>query len=230
MLTVRGRDTRPMSAAALHPTLSSGRSRFLRAVLLGAAAAAVVAPFSPWQLTVLAGWDVAALSIITEVWASVGRLGSTETAAVATLEDDTRTRTDVLLLGAAVASLVGIGNAFLKASEGDALWRPVLTGVAILTMALSWVLVHTIFVLRYAHLYYSEPIGGIDFKARDERPDYRDFAYTSFTVGMTFQVSDSDITDRSVRRVVLQHALLSFVFGAVILASTVNVVAGLLKL
>ena len=84
-------------------------------------------------------------------------------------------------------------------------------------------------MLRYAHLYYTPPIGGIDFKMGAEEPGYVDFAYTAFTIGMTFQVSDTDITSREMRRQVLRHALVSFLFGAVILATTVNVIAGLLN-
>ena len=78
----------------------------------------------------------------------------------------------------------------------------------------------------YARIYFTPPDGGIAFG--DEPPDYRDFAYLALTIGMTFQVSDTDLTARRVRRVALHHALLSFVFGAVILAITVNSVAGLL--
>jgi uncharacterized membrane protein len=78
-------------------------------------------------------------------------------------------------------------------------------------------------------VYYKEPTGGIDFKHGHERPDYVDFAYTAFTIGMTFQVSDTDITRREMRHHVLQHALISFVFGAVIVATMVNVIASLLN-
>jgi uncharacterized membrane protein len=92
----------------------------------------------------------------------------------------------------------------------------------------SWAVLHTIFVLRYARLYYSEPVGGIDFKQESD-PTYRDFAYVGFTVGMTFQVSDTDIGKSTIRTAVLRHALLSFIFGAVILAITINLLAGLSK-
>jgi uncharacterized membrane protein len=99
-----------------------------------------------------------------------------------------------------------------------------------LTVASSWALVQTVFALRYAHEYYTDPIGGIDFKTPpEERPDYRDFAYVAFTVGMTFQVSDTDIQHRRTRRTVLRHALLAYLFGAVILAVVVNVIATLLN-
>jgi uncharacterized membrane protein len=83
-------------------------------------------------------------------------------------------------------------------------------------------------MLRYARLYYADPVGGVDFN-EDVRPDFSDFAYLAFTIGMTYQVSDTDLTNRRIRRTALRHALLSFLFGTVIVAMTINIVAGLLK-
>jgi uncharacterized membrane protein len=117
----------------------------------------------------------------------------------------------------------------VKANSSSDAMEIVLRGTGVLTIALSWGVVHTVFALRYARLYYSEPVGGIDFKTKTEQPDYRDFAYVAFTIGMTFQVSDTDVTAHKIRRTVLRHALLSFFFGAVILATTVNVIASLLN-
>jgi uncharacterized membrane protein len=88
-------------------------------------------------------------------------------------------------------------------------------------------MVNTVFVLRYAHLYYGVgAVGGLDVPGA-EAPDYRDFAYLSFTVGMTFQVSDTALTDRTMRMTVLRHALLSYVFSIATIAFTINVIAGL---
>jgi uncharacterized membrane protein len=208
----------------------SGRARVLVAAAIGALAAFVVAWFAPWQLTVLVGWDVMALAVIVSVWAVVGPFSPEETEQFALAEDDTRAGTHLLLLGAALSSLVGVVLAFLKANEGVHSHELLLEGFGVFTIACSWVLVHTVFALRYAHVYYVPPKGGIDFKSKGaEHPDYLDFAYTAFTVGMTFQVSDTDITQRSMRHEVLGHALMSFLFGAVILATTVNVIAGLLN-
>ena len=81
---------------------------------------------------------------------------------------------------------------------------------------------------QFPCLYYAEPIGGIDF-TQEPDPTYRDFAYVGFTIGMTFQVSDTDIGKSTIRTAVLRHALLSFVFGSVILAITINLLAGLGK-
>src|SRR6185312_7797832 len=119
-------------------------------------------------------------------------------------------------------SLLGVGFALGKAKDVSGFEDALLTAGALFAVAVSWLVVHTTFALRYAHLYYAPPRGGINFKNSHEAPDYHDFAYVAATVGMTFQVSDTDIQDKAIRRVVLRHALLSFVFGAVILGVTVN--------
>jgi uncharacterized membrane protein len=93
------------------------------------------------------------------------------------------------------------------------------------SVALSWFLVHTLFTLRYALLYQSSD-GGVDFNQKGS-PRYLDFAYLAFTIGMTFQVSDTDIGSSAIRAAALRHALLSYLFGAVILATSVNFIVGL---
>jgi uncharacterized membrane protein len=208
----------------------SGRTRVMAAASIGLLAALVVAWFVPWQLTILVAWDVTAVIVVVTVWLAIGRFTPEETAEFAMREDDSRAGTHLLLLGAALVSLVGVVLAFLKANQGAHRDEVVLEAFGVFTIVCSWVLVHTVFALRYAHIYYIAPEGGIDFKSKDaERPNYIDFAYTAFTVGMTFQVSDTDITRHEMRRQVLRHALISFLFGAVILATTVNVIADLLN-
>jgi uncharacterized membrane protein len=208
--------------------VSSG-ARLMTVVVLGALAGGVLAAFGPWQLSVLAGWDVSAAVFIAWVWLSVGRFTPEQTGSFATREDDSRVATSILLLSASVVSLVGIGFDLFKASGAHNAGRVTLTVIAVVTVALSWAVVHTVFALRYAHEYYTDPVGGIDFKTLVERPDYLDFAYVAFTVGMTFQVSDTDVQVRGIRRTVVRHALLSYLFGAVILAVMVNVIAGVVK-
>ena len=90
----------------------------------------------------------------------------------------------------------------------------------------SWGVVHTVFTLRYAALYYHGEDGGVDFN-EDDKPCYRDFAYLAFTIGMTYQVSDTDLTSKAVRHTALRHALLSYLLGTVIIAATINLAAGL---
>ncbi len=208
----------------------SGRTRVLVVAGFGVLAALVVAWFVPWQLTVLVAWDVTAALVVGSVWLAIGGFNAQETEEFARREDNSRAGTQLLLLGAALVSLVGVVLAFLKGNEGGHHDEVLLEAFGVATIVCSWLLVHTVFALRYAHVYYTPPKGGIDFKARGaEEPDYLDFAYTAFTVGMTFQVSDTDITRREMRHQVLRHAFMSFLFGAVILATTINVIASLLN-
>jgi uncharacterized membrane protein len=103
-----------------------------------------------------------------------------------------------------------------------------LAGLALVSVFVSWALVHTVFTLKYARLYYAGTAGGIDFNGAGA-PDYPDFAYLSFTIGMTFQVSDTDIQSKAIRRTALRHAWLSFPLVAVIIATSINLVSGLAK-
>ena len=99
-------------------------------------------------------------------------------------------------------------------------------GLALASVVLSWGMVHTIFTLRYAHLYYDGTSGGVDFNDSGP-PTYADFAYLAFTFGMTFQVSDTALTSQPIRRTALRHGLLSYLFGTGILATSINLVVSL---
>jgi uncharacterized membrane protein len=201
----------------------------LSSLAVGVLVAIAVAPVAPWQLAMLVGWDVAAAFLLLRVWLTVVRFSPDHTKQLATREDDSRASADLLLVTASVASLAGVAFGLLKAYESGATLEALLTVASALTVALSWVVVHTVFALRYAHEYYSPTPGGIDFKSGEYQPDYRDFAYVAFTVGMTFQVSDTDIASRVIRGTVLRHALLSYLFGAIIVALMVNIIASLLN-
>jgi uncharacterized membrane protein len=192
-------------------------------VVVGAAAAAV----GPWETAVLVGWIAVSLVLVVWIWLAIHHLDAERTAQNAVREDPSVGWTDVLLLTASVASLAGVGLVFSRAAgSGAGLVGLVALGVG--SVALSWALVHITFTLRYARLYYSGSDGGIDFN-QDEPPCYLDFAYLAFTLGMTFQVSDTDLKTPAVRHTALRHALLSYLFGSVILASIINLVAGLMR-
>jgi uncharacterized membrane protein len=148
------------------------------------------------------------------------------TAERATEEDLSRASTDVLILTASVISLAAVTVVLVDAHHAHGAARIGLATIGLLTVAVSWFTVHTIFMLRYALLYYAEPEGGIDFGS-DEPPCYRDFAYLALTLGMTFQVSDTALRTSALRGTALRHALLSYLFGAIILAVAINLVAGL---
>jgi uncharacterized membrane protein len=167
---------------------------------------------------------VAASAFLGWTWTSIWRMDAQDTSSVARREDPSRPMRDVVLLLVAVVSLLTVSLVIFRAHDSG----PVRLALGVVCVVGSWAVLHTIFVLRYAGLYYAEPVGGIDFKQEPD-PTYRDFAYVGFTVGMTFQVSDTDIGKATIRTAVLRHALLSFVFGSVILAITINLLAGLGK-
>ena len=203
------------------------RDRLVVALVTGLVAGIACGFFLPWQLGVLLGWDAAAAAFIIPLWASVWALTAAQTRAHSVREDPSRVAADGVLIGASVASLLGLGAALVKASNANGAMEVALIGVGALSVALSWWLVHTIFTLRYARLFYA--VGrGIDFH-QDEQPRYWDFAYVAFTIGMTFQVSDTDLNTSALRLTALRQALLAYLFGVVIVAMTINVVAGLLK-
>jgi uncharacterized membrane protein len=122
-----------------------------------------------------------------------------------------------------------VGLVLVKAGHAAGSVKASLITLGVVSAVLSWTMVHTVFMLRYARAYWgAEPPGGIEFN-ESEPPTYIDFAYYSFTIGMTFQVSDTNITAKAVRRLTLHHALLSYLFGAVLLGLAINVVATLLQ-
>jgi uncharacterized membrane protein len=205
---------------------ASARSRFLVVATAGAAVAGLAGVFGPWELAPLLGWDTAALTYLAWMWSTVWHLDPERTARQALAEDPGRAATDVLLLTSSVASLVAVGLVIVRAGNSSNAAESLQAGLSLVSVVLSWGVVHTVFALRYASLYYSGPDGGVDFN-QDDPPRYTDFAYLAFTIGMTFQVSDTELTTADVRATALRHALLSYLFGAVILAATINLIAGL---
>lgn len=181
---------------------------------------------SGWLVAPVVGWAAATVFYIVTVWVIIVPLDATETATHATREDPSRPVADLLLILANLASLGSILIVLLQARNAPGATQVWLSALALIGVALSWVLVHTLFALRYASLYYDGEDGGVDFN-QPEPPQYLDFAYLSFTMGMTFQVSDTALTSSTVRMTALRHALLSYLFGSVILATLINLVAGL---
>jgi uncharacterized membrane protein len=176
----------------------------------------------------LIGWDILALGYGGWTWFTVWRLDPAAAEADARREDPGRDLADLVLLGASIASLIAVGLVLFGASGASGNGKYVEAGLAVASVFVSWALVHTVFTLKYARLYYTGAPGGIDFND-DTAPDYRDFAYLAFTIGMTFQVSDTDIKSKAIRRTVLRHAWLSFPLVAVIIATSINLVSGLAK-
>ncbi len=205
----------------------SAGTRVLLACAAGVLAFGIASLLTPWQVASLIGWSAAAAVFIASVWLSVGRMDGEATAAFATREDDSRATADLILITASAASLLGVALTLLKASGESASSRVFISAIGTMSVILSWGAVHIVFMLRYARLYFANG-GGIDFND-DQTPTYLDFAYVAFTIGMTYQVSDTAVTMKDIRSTAFRHALLSYVFGTGVVAMLINVVAGLLN-
>jgi uncharacterized membrane protein len=205
----------------------SAQMRLAIAGTIGAVAGLLVAIPYTWRIGVLGGWDTTALLLLVSLWPTIWPMDPDQTAAHAVREDNSRALADLLIVGASIASLLGVLLVILGGKQQGAN-QGLSVGIAVASVLLSWALVHSNFTTRYARLYYTGVDGGIDFKS-DEKPKYSDFAYVAFTLGMTYQVSDTDLQSQVMRATALRHALLSYLFGAVIIAATINLVAGLSK-
>jgi uncharacterized membrane protein len=201
-------------------------SALIPAALVGVVVGAGVSLATTLEFAALAGWDTTVALYLAWVWTRVWRLDGERTARLAVHEDPTRAATDLILLTAAVASLVAVGFVLGGAAHARGAEELGRVTLGLGSVVLSWSMVHTVFALRYARLYYSGAGGAVDFN-EDAAPSFSDFAYLAFTIGMTFQVSDTPLQGREVRRTALRHALLSYLFGTGILATTINLVASL---
>jgi uncharacterized membrane protein len=207
---------------------ATAATRVSTAAAAGICAGALVALPASWQIGTLVGWDVAAGVYVAWTWATIWHRDPAATARLALREDPGRPIADALLLVASMASILAVGLAITAGRANGPGERDLHAALAVASVALSWTAVQTLFTLHYARLYYSHPAGGIDFN-QQAPPRYSDFAYLAFTVGMTFQVSDTELQTAALRAATLRQALLSYLLGAVILATTINLVAGLLR-
>jgi uncharacterized membrane protein len=201
------------------------RARVLIAAVLGTIVALLVTTVWPWQLAVLAGWDVALAIHVCWGWIIVRNFDAAQTGAMALTEDLSHRESELVLIVASLMNLGASAFALIEATSQTVLVAGLINGATVLSVALSWTAVHTVYAFRYARLYYQAPVGGIDFEGGP--PDYRDFAYLAFTIGMTYQVSDTQLSAREMRKTALRHALLSFVFVTSVVAMTINIVAQL---
>jgi len=197
---------------------NSIRARLLASLALGIIAGVLVGLVSTADVAVMAGWAVAAGTFAVSTWLLVFRLDAPSTRLHASSNDPGRGIDDTLLILASLASVAGLVLLLVRAQDGQQIPSAV---VGVLGIVASWAAIHTLFTLRYAHAYYVEDAGGIDFNG-ETSPDYRDFAYVAFTLGMTYQVSDTNLSSASIRRMALDQALISYLLGTVIVASTIN--------
>ena len=200
------------------------RPRLFISLGIGALVTAVLTVFTDWRTAtrLLVGWDIYVglyLALVAHLMAGaeVERIR-----ARAAVEDEGQF---AILMLTVVAALASLGAIFSELGTGTGR-RPAHIVLAALTILLSWAFIHTIFALHYAHEFYDEDIGGgLAFPGGETEPDYWDFVYFSFVIGMTSQVSDVGVTHKEIRRTVAAHGVVSFVFNAALLALTVNIAA-----
>lgn len=206
------------------------------ALVMSAAAYFLFRHLSSTPAAILAVWIAFASTIIILDWVVILWAHPREIRKIASLEDSSRY---ILFLFVIVASVMSLGAILFLLISSKSESNAAVSGHATLAMSavvISWWLVHTIYSLRYAHLYYStnpegdtkKPMGGLMFPNEDE-PDYLDFVYFSFVLGMTFQVSDVEISSRNIRRIAWAHGLISFAFNTTIVALSINVISGLVS-
>ena len=206
----------------------STTTRLAASLVVGAVSGIVTGLAAPWQAVPLLAWVAASLTWGASVWASILRLDATATSKYAAREDPHGAAADGLLLSASVAVLGAVVLGVLKGAHEHGALKLLLLAAGVSAIVSSWGVVHTVFTLRYAALYYRGSDGGVDFNG-DDKPTYTDFAYLAFTIGMTYQVSDTNLTSSVVRHTALRHALISYVLGTVIIAATINLAAGLVR-
>lgn len=207
----------------------------LHRLLLGAVVAAVTFLLISKNavssvLHIMAVWIVFSAVFVGTSWVVLIKRSISEIKQKSIEDDGSKTVVFIMILLSSIATMFTVLLLILsreEKSQGNIL----IVGTAVCGMLLSWIMVHTIFTFHYAHMFYEdEKIAktekGLDFPGKDE-PDYFDFAYFSFVIGCTFQVSDVQVRSRKIRRLVMLHGLLSFALNTFVVALTINIIAGL---
>ncbi|MFE2913512.1 DUF1345 domain-containing protein [Kitasatospora indigofera] len=203
----------------------SAAPRLVASTVAGALVGLLVGGLTRVPLGILAGIATAGSVFVVAGWAVLWPMDADATRRNVRREDFRPVTEELLVVSAALGGLLGIVMLLLIGRPGHV--HPaggrVAAAVALAGVFAAWAALHLMYATRYADLYYGEPGGGIDFNS-GERPKYSDFLYFSYNLGMTYQVSDTSVSSSSIRAVVLRHCLLSYVFGASILATTISLV------
>lgn len=186
----------------------------------------VVATVLGFAAGVLAAWST--LALVSSGWtlAQVWGMNAAETRAHATAEDPGRNVARTVAIIGSIVSLGAVAAVVLHSRHSNGLDAYLLAGIAVLSVVSSWVLIQTDYMLRYAKEYYDGDAGGIDFN-QEADPEYSDFIYFSVGLGIAYQVADTNISRNAIRRIVIAQTLLGYLFGAGIVATTINLIAGL---
>jgi uncharacterized membrane protein len=208
------------------PLRHSVRIRFLISFAIGVGAGITVGTQLGLVAGLLLGWAFLAIVNVTWILIFVWNMDAAHTRQFAIAEDPGRAAARLIALVGSVTSLAAVLLVVIQAKHATGAAAFELAGIAVLSVAASWFLIQVDYMLRYARVYYSEPVGGISFN-QDEDPMYTDFAYFSVGLGMTYQVADTNVRSNEIRRIVIAQTLLAYLFGAVILATVINLVTGL---
>ena len=218
-----------MRQARVHlPGVVRARPRLFLSVVIGIVVTAALAILTSWMRTtrLLVGFDIGVALYLGLAFQTMTRSDVPVIRSRAAEEDEGRFAILALTVFAALASLAAIFVELGGLARQEPSRQPTQVGLAIVTIALSWMFVHTIFALHYAHEFYDETDGrGLTFPGDTPEPDYWDFMYFALVVGMTCQVSDVAVTSRDIRRTVAAHGVVSFVFNTAVLAVSVNLAA-----
>jgi uncharacterized membrane protein len=201
-------------------------TRSIVAAVVGVAAAFLVAPFLGIAAGLLAGWSGFAVTSVAWVAILIWPMDGARTRAHAREEDPGRSVARLVALIGSVASLGAVTVVLIQTQNTSELESYFLAAIAVVSVAASWTLIQADYMLRVAHIYYGDPVGGIDFN-EEEEPSYTDFAYFSLGIGMGYQVGDSAVRTNEIRRLVISQSLLAYLFGAVIIGTVVNLVIDL---
>ncbi|MXV50882.1 DUF1345 domain-containing protein [Pedobacter sp. HMF7647] len=181
-------------------------------------------------------WDIFALTYVALSWYVIFNRGIADIMKTARRDDGSLIYVSIIIILACFASMLAVLFLVLGSDSTGEKYQFVRVASAVIGMLLSWAMVHTTFTFHYAHIFYDESLegsaeyrGGLDFPDKNVKPDYLDFAYFSFVIGMTFQVSDVEISSKRIRRLALVHSLLSFGLNTFVVALTINIIAGLKK-
>ena len=212
--------------------VSRGHPRLVASVVVGIATYALLtAMVGQFALTtrLLVAWDIGVAVYLVWLAIMMGRAKQSDIAQHADAQDEGEFGLLVLTIIAAMASLAAIFMELAAADRGGGYYG-LEVALAIITVVLSWVFIHSIFALHYAYEYYDDPkcAGGLKFPD-DDKPDYWDFVYFAFVLGMTFQVSDVAITAKHIRRTAAVHGVLAFFYATAVVALTVNLAAGVFQ-
>ncbi|WP_202870804.1 DUF1345 domain-containing protein [Kribbella pratensis] len=202
---------------------TTAASRLFVSLVAGCVLGAVVALIWNLPLGVLSGIAAIAAAFVVTGVLVLWPMTSDATHRFVGREDFRPAVEELAVVAATLGGLTGIA---LLLVLGDSHSQNSAAAIGLAGVFMNWAVLHMVYAARYAHLYYRQPAGGIDFNS-DESPAYRDFFYFSYNLGMTYQVSDTSVASSDIRSVVLRHCLLSFAFGTVILAATINLVAGI---